>query len=190
MDSPIRRHLFCAALLVSCLASAASAINLSWDDGGGFPSAKDWGNIQNWDPNQLPTGDDIFIGDLAAAQNDTTIIDQDFSIASLLLSNGADADTSGNRLDVSGDISLMGAGVRFIAAEHSGGPTSTAVTADDINGADFLQIQRDNRAMIPLWQSQYPNPLSALSELAAVPEPAGLLLTMVAGLIGCAGRRG
>ena len=50
----------------------------------------------------------------------------------------------------------------------------------DVDGADFLAIQRTNPALIPDWQQQYGSvsPLSATS--ATVPEPTTLCLTLFA----------
>lgn len=58
----------------------------------------------------------------------------------------------------------------------------------DIDGADFLQIQRDNPSLIGEWQAAYPNPLAGIN---AVPEPTSLLLfsLAVSATIACGRRR-
>lgn len=63
-------------------------------------------------------------------------------------------------------------------------------SAGDINndgktdGEDFLQIQRDEPALIPTWQNQYGNgtatTVSAQPAFQSVPEPAGAMLLVIA----------
>ena len=121
--------------LVCC--SSAFAANRSWQ--GQVPP--NWGSSLNWTPIGAPIStDDVFIGDLPQGVSASTVINQDFDIASLTLTSGADADTDGNRLDVFGDINISGGGVRFTAAEHANGPTSTAVTAEHIDIASNAQF--------------------------------------------------
>lgn len=47
----------------------------------------------------------------------------------------------------------------------------------DVDGADFLQIQRDSPSLIGDWQAAYPNPLSGI---VAVPEPNSVALLLLA----------
>ena len=47
----------------------------------------------------------------------------------------------------------------------------------DVDGADFLGLQRDDPSLIPQWQTDYPSPLSAA---AAVPEPGTVSLILLA----------
>ncbi|MCA9231004.1 MAG: hypothetical protein KDA57_10150 [Planctomycetales bacterium] len=54
----------------------------------------------------------------------------------------------------------------------------------DVDGFDFLAIQRTDISLIPLWESQFgtfPSPLAA--SVGTVPEPASALLAMTATLI-------
>lgn len=44
---------------------------------------------------------------------------------------------------------------------------------NDVDGTDFLILQRDNPSGIPTWQSSYPTPLSAIQ---SVPEPNAVVL--------------
>ncbi len=83
--------------------SSALAINRSWDSGG---SNDNWSNTSNWSPNGDPGGDDLFIGNLPAGQNQFTLVDFDYSIDTLSMSGGSSADTDGNQLDVNGLTSL------------------------------------------------------------------------------------
>ena len=46
----------------------------------------------------------------------------------------------------------------------------------DVDGADFLIIQRTNPAEIPLWESQYGTNVGPLGSLELVPEPSAFLL--------------
>ncbi len=129
-----RTIIFVVGLLSVFCALESSGANISWDDGGFL--SKDWSHPGNWDtglPGTIPTaGDDVFIGNLPAALGDMTIIDQDFTIDSLSLTNGADADTAGNVLTVAGDITVGGAGSTFTASEHNGGPNTVSVSVHDI----------------------------------------------------------
>ncbi|MGI9427836.1 MAG: beta strand repeat-containing protein [Bythopirellula sp.] len=49
----------------------------------------------------------------------------------------------------------------------------------DVDGADFLAIQRTNPALIPNWESQYGSGLPLIATKAAVPEPTSSLLLAV-----------
>ena len=55
----------------------------------------------------------------------------------------------------------------------------------DVDGADFLALQRDDPSLIAQWVTDYPAPLSAST---AVPEPTSLAL-LVFGFVGIATRR-
>ncbi|MGI9429505.1 MAG: PEP-CTERM sorting domain-containing protein, partial [Bythopirellula sp.] len=57
----------------------------------------------------------------------------------------------------------------------------------DVDGADYLQIQRDNLALIPQWEVQYGTGPGSLSSSTAVPEPSSLLL-LVLGMMAIHGR--
>ena len=51
----------------------AAAVNKNWDDGG---ANKNWSNGFNWSGNTVPlNGDDVFIGNLAAAEFDIVVLD-------------------------------------------------------------------------------------------------------------------
>jgi len=118
-----------AGLLVglsAAVALPAVAINRSWDDAGGSAS-KLWSDFGNWSPDGSPAGDDIFIGNFAAAANDLTVLDQAFFIDSLTLSNGADVITSTDngatndfQLTVTGLTTIGGAGSTFFVIGADG----------------------------------------------------------------------
>jgi hypothetical protein len=107
------------ALIAATMARPAAA-QRSWDDNGNDAS-KEWSIVGNWNPNGTPAGEPITIGDLANAANDTTLVDQNFSIDSLTVSNGADVDTSGNELAVNGVTTIGGAGVQILVRPRSVG---------------------------------------------------------------------
>jgi len=113
------RWLGANALVVAMMAGPAAA-QRSWDDNSNDAS-KEWSIVGNWNPNGTPAGEPITIGDLANAANDTTIVDQNFSIDSLTVSNGADVDTNGNELAVNGVTTIGGAGVQIFVRPRSVG---------------------------------------------------------------------
>ena len=54
----------------------------------------------------------------------------------------------------------------------------------DVDGTDFLILQREDPALIPAWQFEYGNNVGSLAASQAVPEPASLmLLALAAGLL-------
>ena len=61
--------------------------------------------------------------------------------------------------------------------------TGTPGDADgdnDVDGTDFLILQRDNPSEIPTWEANYPTPLSAI---AAVPEPSALAIVALGSML-------
>lgn len=60
-------------------------------------------------------------------------------------------------------------------------PTSDTEPDGDVDGADFLELQRTNPAGIAQWIADYPSPLGAVSGVVSVPEPTTGLLC----LLGC-----
>ncbi|MEM8945385.1 MAG: hypothetical protein AAGD11_09390 [Planctomycetota bacterium] len=58
----------------------------------------------------------------------------------------------------------------------------------DIDGADFLALQRTDSSLISQWQSEYPSGAS-LAAANAVPEPASLVSLCLASLLTLAGAR-
>ena len=64
----------------------------------------------------------------------------------------------------------------------------TALSADadgdsDVDGFDFLLLQRNDPALLELWQSEFGD---ATGEIKAVPEPTGSILTLIGCMIGLA----
>lgn len=68
--------------------------------------------------------------------------------------------------------------------ECFGSNCSLASDADvdgDVDGADFLELQRTDPSLISQWQADYPN--SPLSAVSAVPEPTTIASLCLAGLL-------
>ena len=139
-----RLELVSAFLLCAFLAASPATAQRSWDDSGNDAS-KEWSIFGNWNPDGTPAGEPITIGDLANATNDTTIVDQNFSIDSLTVSNGADVDTSGNELIVNGLTTIGGVGVNIFVDPRSTG---------DQDGLDSQGITVNNDAVLRLLQRE------------------------------------
>ena len=114
---------------LAAVALPAGGAVVSWDDAGGSAS-KLWSDFGNWSPNGSPFTDDVSIGNLAAAANDTTLIDQPFTINSLTITNGADVVNSSDNgatndfeLVVNGHTNVSGAGstIFIIGADNNDG---------------------------------------------------------------------
>ena len=109
-----RRVRLLVCVVVCTLGNSLWAINRSFDDEGNSAD-KNWSNAGNWSPDGVPqVADNVFIGNLADAANDTTILDLNRTIDSLTMSNGADADTNGFVLDVRGVTTLGGSGTSIL----------------------------------------------------------------------------
>ena len=78
------------------IAPTVQADTIVWDDGGTFTDL--WSDMFNWKPDGLPgSSDDLQIGvngewfdNYAPAANDTTLLNQNYTVNSVLLGNGAD----------------------------------------------------------------------------------------------------
>lgn len=110
--------------------------------------------------------------------------------ANWVLSPGGSV-TSFNAAGLSGNVVIHPGG-----DVGSPGSFDTVTVADvdldndgDIDGADFLLIQRDNPSLIPDWVAQYPAGAS-LSAATAVPEPTSIvLLGLAAVFLSCGVRK-
>lgn len=83
----IRFHAIVALWVAFCVTSTPlAADSLQWDDEG---NSKRWGVVDNWLPNEDPSGHDLEIGVHPDAQNDVTLLDRNFTVNSLSILNGA-----------------------------------------------------------------------------------------------------
>lgn len=127
----LARILLLCNLLLPC-AATASAADKSWQ---GQALDDLWGSALNWSPNGSPAvGENVFIGDVAQAENQSTQLDSDYQIAALALSNGSDVATSGFLLDIDGQLSLGNPGTAMVVNQHLGGDGTTAL---DVHGVDI-----------------------------------------------------
>jgi len=135
---------FALAFLAFSFADFASAIDRSWDDAGGS-AGKLWGDFGEWNPDGAVGADNIFIGDLAAALNDTTLVDAAYGINALTITNGADVVNSTDsgatndfRLLVNGTTTVSGAGssILIFGADNEGLDTNTLI----INSGALVQL--------------------------------------------------
>ena len=129
------------SLTLGCVAPAGAIVR-SWDDSGGSAN-KNWSTFGNWNPDgSVQSPDDIFIGNLAAAANDTTIYDVAAAISSLTLSNGADVDTNGNEFIVNGLTTVGGVGSSIILDQNTSGIGFDSFDTDEliINSGGSVQL--------------------------------------------------
>ena len=117
----------CAMLhLAGYQVGVSEAAPRSWQDNGGSPN---WGTALNWTPIGTPIlSDNIQIGNIDA---EPTQLDQNFSIDTLAISNGATLDTNGNQLNVTGDVLLSDVNTELVAQQYINN-TTPAITADNI----------------------------------------------------------
>lgn len=79
-------------------------------------------------------------------------------------------------------IQPSGAPVQFVADYNFSDVVLTAFfagdadTDGDVDGADFLLIQRTDPSLIPIWEAQYGSTAGLLTGAQQVPEPTALLL--------------
>ena len=106
----------------------------SWDGGN---ATFVWGDNGNWSPDGSPANEAISIGNLVAATNDTTLLDANYSIDSLTITNGADAINSTDagattefELLVNGATTISTAGSSIIV--YGGGPDGDGLDTDTL----------------------------------------------------------
>ena len=144
--------------LLNCMGAAAAALALigpvyaqrSWDGGN---ATFVWGDNGNWSPDGSPQSEAISIGNLVAAANDTTLLDDDYSIDSLAISNGADVENSTDNgvttefeLLVNGPTTISDAGSSIVV--FGGGPDGEGLDTDTltINTGGTLTINSQTTA--------------------------------------------
>lgn len=124
------------ALLYASLCTSALGIVRDWDDEG---ATSDWSEAANWSDDGVPaTTDDVFIGSLADAFDDSVILDVNADLVrSLTLTNGADFNTNGGRVVATTDVSV-GTGAAsgttpsevVVAKRNAVGPAAFALDAN------------------------------------------------------------
>lgn len=70
----------------------------------------------------------------------------------------------------------------FMVETFTAGPSSDADGDGDVDGADFLELQRSNPAGIPQWELDYPS-AGNLAAANAVPEPTAIVSLCMGGLL-------
>jgi len=98
----VRTAVITTALFVATV--PASAQLKSWNAAGGM-----WNNAGNWTPIGMPQpADQVFIGNLAAAQNAFMTLNVNATIASLSISDGMVLETTGGQIVVNGATTISG----------------------------------------------------------------------------------
>ena len=82
-----RLKLVYLSFMFALVVARPAAAQKSWDGGNGTAV---WGDFGNWSPDGDPNAIAISIGNLAAAANATTRLNNTFGINSLTITNGAD----------------------------------------------------------------------------------------------------
>ena len=133
-----------AALLFASifLLNTSVVAQRSWDGGNGTLI---WSDAGNWSPDgNVLFNEDVLIGNLLSAANDTTIYDVPaIQVGSLTLSNGADVDTNMNELVVNGLTTLGDAGTSLIVRINSSGAAADSFDTNEliINSGASLNMQ-------------------------------------------------
>ncbi|MAT72149.1 MAG: hypothetical protein CMJ58_21795 [Planctomycetaceae bacterium] len=119
-------------------------------------------------------------------------VDDEFIVLSATTLNGFFNNVfTGQRLRTTGDegsfVVNYGVGSAFPANQIVLSDYLPFFSADrepdgDVDGADFLAIQRSNKSLIPAWQDQYGSGPAAIAGQHAVPEPASCVLLLLAAL--------
>lgn len=133
---------------VFCLAAvspaAAQLVNNEWNTGSG-----DWNIPANWSQNDVPDNGggltfDVEIGNRAVAAGAAVrLVPEDGTsdtITSLTVSGGADLQTNGNALFVTGQTTISGVGSSIFVEPATGGGTAFNTDNLDINNTSALQM--------------------------------------------------
>ncbi|MEM8947073.1 MAG: hypothetical protein AAGD11_18005 [Planctomycetota bacterium] len=98
---------------------------------------------------------------------------------------GGDTDSLNFQYRVASNGALFDGEIEII----TGGLAADADNDGDVDGADFLILQRTNRGLIAQWQTEYGTGAGPLAAAQTVPEPTALLLFTLSGLLTACGRR-
>lgn len=119
--------IFAAGLATSWSANA-QALELDWDGGGG---TNFWGNNSNWDPAFEPDdNDDLTIAGIIQGAGPHTVLDTDFVVSSLAISNSSEVDTNNFLLAVEGKTTLTGQDTRLRLFERTSGGDGDSLDTD------------------------------------------------------------
>jgi hypothetical protein len=122
----VRKAAFAAVALGTTL--HASAADRAWNAGNGL-----WSTPGNWLPLGVPgPADNVFIGNLAPAQNDVVNLTSSVTIAALALTDGMLLDTQNRTLTVNGVTAVSGAN-----PNGGGGVTSSTLWLGSVDGSSF-----------------------------------------------------
>ena len=143
-----------AFALVAAMLAGPAAAQRSWDGGN---ATFIWGDFGNWNPDGNPNANAISIGDLAAAINDTTLVDAAYSINSLTITGGADVVNSTDdgatndfRLLVNGATTISGAGSSIVI--YGGNPEGLDTNTLTINSGAALGLNSQPAAGLAVVQ--------------------------------------
>ena len=125
-----------------------------------------------------------------AGGSDDGVLAESFLQGSSVFGNGR-SESLGNAFQVGGDTNSLS--FQYRSATNgalfdgeielvTGGLLADVDTDGDVDGADFLMIQRTNPALIPQWELEY-GATTPLSASQAVPEPATGCLLALSGAI-------
>lgn len=121
-----------------------------------------------------------------SSANSLAELNQNPNTAALALAAGATVNLGsvytgdGNNQDLTFDFTIQGNAEPFSSVvKYNGTPPSSTDTDNDgdVDGADFLALQRDNPSLIPNWELDYPGGALGASA-AAVPEPTSIVLSL------------
>jgi len=134
---------------------ANAVLSLTYTDDPDFPDSNNMSSIT--------------LNDLGADPTDG--LSWDLSFIGDSLSSNPDPVGDSSVFHAGGDIGSPGT---FIVQNL---PANADLDGDgDVDGADFLAIQRSNPALIAQWQAEFGNGTPALSTASAVPEPSSVML--------------
>lgn len=132
------------SLFLPAGAAMAQLVNSEWNTGSGT-----WNIATNWFPNDVPDNGggltyDVEIGNRPVAANAAvTLVPEDGTsdtITTLTVSGGADLETNGNSLFVTGQTTISGIGSSIFVEQATSGGTAFNTDNLDINNTSALQM--------------------------------------------------
>ncbi len=131
------------AFLGLAFALNCQAVNRDWDGGG---VSSNWSEIENWDPNGDPGGDDLTIAGVLSGAGPHTALDSDFVVSSLTISNSSEVDTVNYLLAVEGHTQLSGDNTRLQLRERTTGGDGDSLDTDtmSIGSGSFVEMYENS----------------------------------------------